>query len=78
MTAVTVPPASDTDATTSGGRAGHRTAPQAGWVLVVDPFVGSGTTAAVCQRLGRRFVGCDVDAVAVATARRRLAEVAAS
>lgn len=41
--------------------------------LVVDPFVGSGTTAVACQQLGRRFVGCDVDAAAVATARRRIA-----
>ena len=41
--------------------------------LVVDPFLGSGTTALVANRLGRRFVGCDIDASAVATAKRRLA-----
>jgi 16S rRNA G966 N2-methylase RsmD len=41
--------------------------------LVVDPFLGGGTTAAVAHRLGRRFVGCDVDPNAVAVARRRLA-----
>jgi hypothetical protein len=28
--------------------------------LVVDPFVGSGTTAVACAQLGRNFVGCDV------------------
>jgi site-specific DNA-methyltransferase (adenine-specific) len=41
--------------------------------LVCDPFLGGGTTAVVCRDLGRRFVGCDVDEVAVATTRRRLA-----
>jgi SAM-dependent methyltransferase len=41
--------------------------------LVVDPFLGGGTTAVVCQALGRRFVGCDVDRVAVDEARVRLA-----
>lgn len=41
--------------------------------LVIDPFVGSGTTAAVCKDLGRRFAGCDVDANAVETARSRVA-----
>jgi site-specific DNA-methyltransferase (adenine-specific) len=29
--------------------------------LVLDPFCGSGTTGAVCARLGRRFVGFDTD-----------------
>lgn len=41
--------------------------------LVVDPFLGSGTTAAVAQRLGRRFVGCDVDPLAVQRTRERVA-----
>ncbi|MGH2715034.1 MAG: DNA methyltransferase [Thermoleophilaceae bacterium] len=40
--------------------------------LVVDPFLGGGTTAVVCKALGRRFVGCDIDARAVATAAARL------
>ncbi len=40
---------------------------------VVDPFLGGGTTAVVCQALGRRFVGCDIDAATVETTRRRLA-----
>jgi site-specific DNA-methyltransferase (adenine-specific) len=39
---------------------------------VVDPFLGSGTTAVACKQLGRRFTGCDVDPAAVATARERL------
>jgi methylase of polypeptide subunit release factors len=40
--------------------------------LVLDPFLGAGTTAIACRDLGRRFVGCDIDAAAVATARKRL------
>lgn len=41
--------------------------------LVVDPFLGGGTTAVVCRDLGRRFVGCDIDAAHVTTARERVA-----
>src|SRR5579872_544628 len=29
--------------------------------LVVDPFSGSGTTALVCERSGRRWLACDAD-----------------
>ena len=28
--------------------------------LVLDPFMGSGTTGRVCDKLGRRFVGYDL------------------
>ena len=41
--------------------------------LVADPFLGSGTFAAVAHRLGRRFVGCDADDAAVTSTRERLA-----
>ena len=41
--------------------------------LVIDPFLGGGTTAVVCKALGRRFVGCDIDAAAVDATRQRLA-----
>lgn len=41
--------------------------------LVVDPFLGSGTTAAACRRLGRRFIGCDVDPLAVQRTKERIA-----
>ena len=29
--------------------------------LIFDPFLGSGTTGAVAVRMGRRFVGCELD-----------------
>lgn len=41
--------------------------------LVVDPFVGSGTTAVVAARLGRRWLAGDADARYVGLARERLA-----
>lgn len=41
--------------------------------LVVDPFVGSGTTAVVAARLGRRFLGCDLNPDYVRLAMKRLA-----
>jgi len=41
--------------------------------LVCDPFLGGGTAAVVCRDLGRRFVGCDLDAAAVHTSRERVA-----
>jgi DNA modification methylase len=39
--------------------------------LVADFFMGSGTTAAVALKLGRRFIGCDInpEAIRIATAR---------
>lgn len=41
---------------------------------VCDPFVGGGTVAVVSLRMGRYFIGGDVDAEAIATTRRRIAE----
>ena len=41
--------------------------------LVVDPFVGSGTTAVVAARLGRQWIAGDADARYVGLARARLA-----
>lgn len=40
--------------------------------LVLDPFVGSGTTAVVAQRLGRRCVGIDNECEYLDIARKRL------
>ncbi len=42
--------------------------------LVVDPFLGSGTTAVAAKRMNRRFVGCDVDDHCVNEAKRRLSQ----
>jgi site-specific DNA-methyltransferase (adenine-specific) len=41
--------------------------------LVLDPFIGSGTTAVAAVRTARHFVGFDTDESYVALARRRLA-----
>ncbi|HVR19755.1 MAG TPA: site-specific DNA-methyltransferase [Polyangiaceae bacterium] len=40
--------------------------------LVVDPYVGSGTTLAVCARTGRRAIGVDIGRRALLLTRRRL------
>lgn len=40
--------------------------------LVVDPFNGSGTTGAVALRLGRRYIGIDLDERYLAATARRL------
>jgi site-specific DNA-methyltransferase (adenine-specific) len=46
--------------------------------LVVDPFVGSGTTALVAEREGRRWLAGDLDARYVGLTRQRLLEAAHS
>jgi site-specific DNA-methyltransferase (adenine-specific)/site-specific DNA-methyltransferase (cytosine-N4-specific) len=40
--------------------------------VVLDPFVGSGTTALAAAQLGRYYVGIDISREYVAQARRRL------
>lgn len=40
--------------------------------LVLDCFIGSGTTAAVAQRLGRRWIGADINKGGIVTATSRL------
>ncbi len=40
--------------------------------LVVDPFVGSGTSARVCQQLNRNFIGFDNNSNYITMARERL------
>jgi site-specific DNA-methyltransferase (adenine-specific) len=42
--------------------------------LVLDPFMGSGSALVAAARLGRRYVGYDLDASYVAIARQRVAE----
>jgi len=40
--------------------------------LVLDPFLGSGTSAAVARKLGRRFIGIEIDPEHVLASLRRL------
>src|SRR5690606_9655841 len=40
--------------------------------LVLDAFIGSGTTAVSAQRLGRRWIGCDINKGAIQTTAKRL------
>jgi DNA modification methylase len=40
--------------------------------LILDCFIGSGTTAAVAQKLGRRWIGCDINKGAIQTTAKRL------
>lgn len=44
-----------------------------GGELVVDPFMGTGSTGVAARQAGRRFWGCELDAGYVETARTRLA-----
>lgn len=43
--------------------------------LVLDCFIGSGTTAAVAQKLGRRWIGCDINKGAIQTTSKRLQSI---
>ena len=40
--------------------------------IVFDCFIGSGTTAAVAQKLGRRWIGCDINKGAIQLTSKRL------
>lgn len=42
--------------------------------LVLDPFMGSGTTGVACVRLGRRFVGIEIDPTHFDSACRRITD----
>ncbi len=46
--------------------------------LVLDPFVGSGTTAVAAKRLGRYYIGIDINPEYIRIAERRLAEQAST
>ena len=40
--------------------------------VVADYYLGSGTTAKVCQELNRKFIGCDLNPKAIETTKARL------
>lgn len=40
--------------------------------IILDPFIGTGTTAVAAKRLGRRFIGIDIDSKYVETTKRKL------
>lgn len=42
--------------------------------LIMDCFCGSGTTMAVAQKLGRRWIGCDINIGAIQTSTKRIAQ----
>ncbi len=46
--------------------------------IVLDCFVGSGTTLAVAEKLGRRWIGVDMGLGAIYTTQKRLISIAAS
>lgn len=43
--------------------------------LILDPMIGSGTTAKVCQELGRNFIGVDLSEKYCEISRQRLAQI---
>ena len=43
--------------------------------LVLDFFAGSGTTLAVAERLGRRWIGCDLSRYAIQVTRKRMLDI---
>jgi DNA modification methylase len=45
--------------------------------IVLDPFMGSGTTGVACVRTGRSFIGIEIDPTYYAIAQRRIAEAQA-
>jgi len=42
--------------------------------IILDPFIGSGTTAVVAKRLGRNFIGIEIDLKYIKVANQRLAQ----
>lgn len=43
--------------------------------LILDPFLGSGTTAAMAKRLGRHYIGMDQDKTYISYAQKRLKSI---
>lgn len=55
----------------------HRLIKMLSWkkALVLDPFMGSGTTGVVAKKLGRDFIGLDISSDYVTIARERISNV---
>lgn len=43
--------------------------------VILDPFFGSGTTGAVAKRLGRQYIGIDLNPVYCQAAEKRIREI---
>ena len=43
--------------------------------IVIDPFMGSGTTGVACKELGYEFIGCEIDNEYFDIAKERLEEI---
>ena len=43
--------------------------------LVLDPFLGSGTTAVVCEKLNRRWIGIEINSKYCEIAKKRILEI---
>lgn len=52
----------------------RRLLPREGTPLVVDPQLGTGTSAVACRQLGVRFIGCDIDPKKIKIANYRIAQ----
>jgi site-specific DNA-methyltransferase (adenine-specific) len=42
--------------------------------LVLDPFIGSGSTAVACKKLGRQYIGYDINPEYCEYARQRVSD----
>lgn len=43
--------------------------------IIIDPFMGSGTTGVACKELGYEFIGCEIDSEYFGIAKERLEEI---
>lgn len=43
--------------------------------IILDPYMGAGTTGIACAKMGRRFIGCEINPVYFDIACRRIEEV---
>jgi DNA modification methylase len=44
-------------------------------VVVLDPFMGAGTTAVVAKKLTRNYIGCEINPEYIEMAERGIAEI---